>query len=164
AAAQSGADIDLVYRRGTPPVINDPVAAAFVRTAAENHCSDAVVAPVRPVMGGEDFSFYLEQRPGAFAFVGMGGPLSRHGHHTPLFDIDEEVLITGVELMVGIIHEYGWEHVGGSRGPRPSRCGCPCTSPSSSRTGASTTCARCSCASSRPTASKAGVKRCRTLM
>jgi len=110
AAAQSGADIDLVYRRGTPPVINDPVAAAFVRTAAENHCSDAVVAPVRPVMGGEDFSFYLEQRPGAFAFIGMGGPLSRHGHHTPLFDIDEEVLITGVELMVGIIHEYGWEH------------------------------------------------------
>lgn len=110
AAAQSGAGIDLFYQRGTPPVINDPAAAAFVRAAAERHCHDAVVTSIRPVMGGEDFSFYLEQRPGAFVFVGMGGPVSRHAHHTPRFDIDEDVLMTGVELMVGIIDEYGREH------------------------------------------------------
>lgn len=110
AAAQSGAEVDLFYQRGTPPVINDSAAAAFVRTAAERHCPDASVTSIRPVMGGEDFSFYLEERPGAFAFVGMGGPVSRHAHHTPRFDIDEDVLMTGVELMTGIIDEYGREH------------------------------------------------------
>lgn len=110
SAAQSGAEVDLFYQRGTPPVINDPSAAAFIRTAAESHCHDAAVTTIRPVMGGEDFSFYLEQRPGAFAFVGMGGPVSQHAHHTPRFDIDEDVLMTGVELMVGIIDEYGREH------------------------------------------------------
>ncbi len=110
AAAQSGAGVDLFYQRGTPPVINDAAATAFVRAAAEAHCQDAVVSTIRPVMGGEDFSFYLEQRPGAFVFVGMGGPASRHAHHTPRFDIDEDVLTTGVELMLGILDEYGREH------------------------------------------------------
>lgn len=109
AAAPSGAAVDVTYQRGTPPLINDPAAARFLQSAARRHCREVTTTPIRPVMGGEDFSFYLEQCAGAFAFVGMGGPGSRHAHHTPCFDIDEDVLRTGIELMVGLIDDYGRE-------------------------------------------------------
>lgn len=106
AAAQSGAKVELTYQRGTPPLINDSVSAGLAEVAARQHCHQAQVVPTSPVMGGEDFSFYLQQTPGAFVFIGMGGPSSRHAHHTPKFDIDEDTLSTGIELMVGIVDDY----------------------------------------------------------
>ena len=51
-------------------------------------------------MGGEDMAFFLERVPGCFAFVGSapraGGASP---HHSPTFDIDEESLVIGVELL-----------------------------------------------------------------
>lgn len=106
-AQQSGAEVDITYQRGTPPLINESESARFAQAAARRHCSDVTVGPIRPVMGGEDFSLYLEKVPGAFIFIGMGGPNSQHAHHTPKFNLDEDMLKTGIELMIGIIDDYG---------------------------------------------------------
>ena len=55
-----------------------------------------------PMACAEDFSYFLEKRPGAFIFVGAGNAargITAH-HHTPRFDIDEAVLPRGAELLV----------------------------------------------------------------
>ena len=45
------------------------------------------------IMAGEDFSYYLHQRPGCFMFVGAGNVEAGivHPHHHPKFDIDEKI-------------------------------------------------------------------------
>jgi amidohydrolase len=55
-------------------------------------------------MGGEDFSFYQQQVPGCFVFVGSrkaGGPL--RPHHHPSFDIDEAALAIGVSFWLELV-------------------------------------------------------------
>ena len=51
-------------------------------------------------MGGEDMAYFLERVPGCFAFVGSGPVNGRASpHHSPTFDIDEESLVIGAELL-----------------------------------------------------------------
>jgi hippurate hydrolase len=52
-------------------------------------------------MSSEDFSFMLEQRPGAFFFVGQDGP----GCHHPSYDFDEEIMAIGAAIFVEIARE-----------------------------------------------------------
>jgi amidohydrolase len=59
-------------------------------------------------MGGEDFSYYLEQIPGCFYFIGSSpedrDPLSTP-HHCSHFDIDENALLIGASSFVKIIED-----------------------------------------------------------
>jgi len=58
-------------------------------------------------MGGEDMAFFLASVPGCFAFVGSapkGGRASPH--HSPTFDIDEESLVIGAELLTQTAIRY----------------------------------------------------------
>ncbi len=67
---------------------------------------DRVVTGVR-TMGGEDMAFFLARVPGAFAFVGSAPP-GKPGapHHSPTFDIDEEALVIGAELLSSTVVRY----------------------------------------------------------
>jgi len=58
-------------------------------------------------MGGEDMSFFLARVPGCFAFVGSA-PSGKQGapHHSPTFDIDEESLVIGAELLTRTALRY----------------------------------------------------------
>jgi amidohydrolase len=61
-----------------------------------------------PIMAGEDFSYFLLERPGAMFQVGTRN-VDRGlvwGHHHPKFDIDEDSLVTGVETMVVTVLKY----------------------------------------------------------
>ncbi|GAA5183836.1 M20 family metallopeptidase [Rugosimonospora acidiphila] len=100
--AGTGAEAEVVYHRGVPPVINDHRAAAVVTDAA---C--AAVGPQRVVeaeisMGGEDFAFYLEHVPGAMMRLGVGAPGAtvRGDIHQSSFDVDERAIGHGVRVMV----------------------------------------------------------------
>ena len=62
------------------------------------------VRTIAPVMGGEDFAYYLQRVPGAFALLGMGDNRP-HPHHNARFDIDETVLPLGVRLMTAVALE-----------------------------------------------------------
>lgn len=87
---------------GCPPVVNDPdIVKQGVLAGTETLGSENVLE-IQPVMGGEDFSCYLERIPGAFFFVGSGNPkkgISYPQHH-PKFDIDEQALANGMEIML----------------------------------------------------------------
>lgn len=74
--------------------------AALVRdVAAEIVGADHVKTSIR-TMGGEDMSYFLKQVPGCFAFVGSAPKLGKGApHHSSTFDIDEESLVVGAELL-----------------------------------------------------------------
>jgi amidohydrolase len=100
AAQAHGALVEIEYRRLSRPVVNDPAMTALMRTAAEEVVGkEGVMSGVR-TMGGEDFSCFLEAVPGCFALVGAA-PAGRAAapHHSPHFDIDEDALAIGAELL-----------------------------------------------------------------
>jgi len=106
--AAMGASATYEYTPGVPATINDPAAVALVREAAlEVVGPDKVITP-NPSMGGEDFSYFLQQRPGAMFMVGSNNPDKGliWGHHHPRFDIDEESLAIGLETMTRTVLLY----------------------------------------------------------
>jgi len=106
-AAAGGASAELRYRRLCKPTVNDErMTRVMVEAAAAIVGSDQVVHGVR-TMGGEDMSFFLAQVPGCFALVGSapkGGGASPH--HSPTFDIDEDALVIGAELLTRTALRY----------------------------------------------------------
>jgi amidohydrolase len=100
--APTGADVDVRYTRGVPPVINDRMASAVIAGAAGAALGADRVVEAEISMGGEDFSFYLEQVPGAMIRLGTGTPGSnlRHDLHQSGFDVDERCIGYGVRVMV----------------------------------------------------------------
>ena len=88
---------------GTPPVINNPAMAELVREAAISVVGKEAVVPGEPQMVGEDFAYFLEERPGCFFLLG-GAPEGRPVvHHTPEFRIDERCLPIGFRVMCAAV-------------------------------------------------------------
>ncbi|MED1723483.1 amidohydrolase [Brevibacillus parabrevis] len=100
-AAMMGAEAKVSYERGYPAVINHEAEAQIAREAALAAFGPERVEPMKPLMGGEDFSYYLEKVPGAYLFVGAGNPekLAKYPHHHPHFDIDEDSMLIAGELL-----------------------------------------------------------------
>jgi amidohydrolase len=104
-----GASYELDYQRFYPPVINDLAIAELVRSVAENVVeTPAGVVPDCQTMGGEDMSFFLQEVPGCYFFVGAANPEKdlAYPHHHPRFDFDETALGTGVEIFVRCVEKF----------------------------------------------------------
>ncbi len=99
-----GATAEFTYSDGYPPVVNDPASVELVSRAAARELGEDAVQRVAPIMGGEDFAYYLQRVPGAFALLGIGDGRP-HPHHSAHFDIDERVLPVGVRLMTAVALE-----------------------------------------------------------
>lgn len=82
-----------------PPTINTEKEADIASEAAEEIFGDEVFED-KPVMSGEDFSYYLQEKPGAFIFLGISDKKkgTHHPHHNPNFDVDEDRLTQGAAL------------------------------------------------------------------
>lgn len=104
----AGATVDAVYNRGYPATVNEPEHTAIVHEAAVEVVGDDKVVNMDPVMGAEDFSYFLEHRPGSYFFVGSKNEEKGliWGHHHPKFDIDEESLGIGIETTVRTVLKY----------------------------------------------------------
>lgn len=100
-----GASVEFTYEEGYPPVVNDEDMANFVLDVARRTLGEDRIAPIDPVMGGEDFAYYLQKVPGAFLFLGAGDGFDLPHHH-PAFDIDEKALSQGTLLMTSLALEY----------------------------------------------------------
>jgi len=100
-----GADVDVDFCDRLPPVVNDPGLIATVREAAvARFGAEAVHELPLPSMGGEDFAFYQEHRPGAMIRVGSAsGPETRYPLHHARFDIDEAALPRAARLMADVL-------------------------------------------------------------
>jgi len=96
-----GAYYSLNYEKLTPPTINDPKWAEFIReVASEVVGSENVIVDAR-TMGGEDMAFFLNEVPGCYFFVGSRNDekLLIYPHHSPRFDFDEAAMEIGVEIL-----------------------------------------------------------------
>jgi amidohydrolase len=93
--------IDVVFRRGTDAVVNDPeVTAACVRAAGQVVGPDNLEEIRLPSMGGEDFSGYLKHARGCLLRLGVASlDRPRHSLHSPHFDIDEGALAIGAKIL-----------------------------------------------------------------
>ena len=98
-------DHTLYYYRGVPPVVNEEQSTRMLTHAIEAIGPD-VLADTRQSGGGEDFSWYLEEVPGAMARLGVwSGSGSQLDLHQPTFDLDERALAVGVRVMTGIVDQ-----------------------------------------------------------
>ncbi|MHA3023317.1 M20 family metallopeptidase [Mycobacterium sp. BMJ-28] len=91
------------YRRGVPPVVNEETSTRILTHAIEMLGPDAL-ADTHQSGGGEDFSWYLEEVPGAMARLGVwSGRGPQLDLHQPTFDLDERALEVGVRVMVNLV-------------------------------------------------------------
>jgi amidohydrolase len=98
-------DYTLNYRRGVPPVINESDSTHIFVRAIEDIGLDAL-AETTQSGGGEDFSWYLEEVPGAMARLGVwSGSGPQLDIHQPNFDIDERALGVGVRTLVNLVEQ-----------------------------------------------------------
>jgi amidohydrolase len=102
AVAGTGITSHIDYVRGVPPVVNDRMATAVVAGAAAAALGPERVVEAEMSMGGEDFSFYVEQVPGAMIRLGVGvpGAMEKLDIHQSSFDIDERAIGHGVRVFV----------------------------------------------------------------
>jgi amidohydrolase len=101
-ASAYGAQAEVVYTQGVPPVVNDAAATGVLTRAAESAGGTGTVVPTAQSLGGEDFGWLLEQVPGAMGRLGVhtpGGPY--HDLHQPAFDVDERCLDLGAAVLAG---------------------------------------------------------------
>lgn len=99
--AAAGATNNLEIYYGFPPVVNNPQVAKLVASVGEEVLGKPAVIELSPSMVGEDFSYYQQQVPGCFMFIGVGNKDQgiMYPHHHPKFDMDETGLSYGVEVM-----------------------------------------------------------------
>jgi amidohydrolase len=107
-AASLGATATVDYDFGYPPTVNDVEMTEMVRAVAAQVVGEDRVHTSPLIMGAEDFSYFLEHRPGCFFFVGSKNEEKGlvWGHHHPRFDIDEESMAVGMETMARSVVAY----------------------------------------------------------
>ncbi len=95
------ADVDYSYQPGYPATINDPVETEKVRAIAAKVVGEENVLAGDLQMGAEDFSYFLEKKPGCFFFTGTRDEEKgiTWGHHHPKFNVAEEGMAVGMEVM-----------------------------------------------------------------
>lgn len=99
-AKMFGAVATVKYERGYPATINHPRETAEALTIAKRLFGSAAVdAEVAPMMGGEDFSYMLEARPGTYLFIGNGDTA---GLHHPAYDFNDSALPHGIQFWAEI--------------------------------------------------------------
>jgi amidohydrolase len=102
------ASAEVTYTRGYPATVNDEAMTQLAREAAIEVVGEENVIELKPKMGAEDFSYFLEQKPGSYFFVGSNNEKRglTWGHHHPKFDIDEESLAAGLGTMATSVLKY----------------------------------------------------------
>ncbi|MEV5889984.1 M20 family metallopeptidase [Nonomuraea fuscirosea] len=109
-ASAYGVEATLDYTRGVPPVVNDEVSVEMLGEAAEQALGAGAVVPTQQSLGGEDFAWYLESIPGAFARLGTRSPDGiAYDIHQGTFDVDEQAIAMGVRVMATTALTSLWE-------------------------------------------------------
>ncbi|MCG3087728.1 M20 metallopeptidase family protein [Sporosarcina cyprini] len=88
------------FIEGTPPLYNHPDACEVAKDIIEKTFGEDTFVEYEPVLGAEDYAYYLKNKVGAFINVGMQSEKSQYPHHHPKFDIDEAAIPAGIELMI----------------------------------------------------------------
>jgi len=106
-AAVHGAAAETDYRRGYPPTVNHADETAFAAEVAAEICgADQVIHDVAPSMGGEDFSYMLNARPGAMLWLGNGPGEDGCGLHNTRYDFNDAALPVGASFLARLAERF----------------------------------------------------------
>jgi len=112
--AAFGAEADFEFSRNYPPTINHPQETAFVRGVMAEVAGTDQVQEFEPTMGAEDFSFFLQAKPGAYFVIGNGDGAHREGGHglgpctlhNPSYDFNDQLIPLGASLWVKLAQRW----------------------------------------------------------
>jgi hippurate hydrolase len=118
-AAAHAMDATVTIEAGYPPTINDDAFATFALDVAADLLGETNAGRMpAPIMGAEDFSYVLEQRPGAMAFLGVcpegTRPSDAHACHSNRMRIDEESMRAGIAMHCAVARRFAADRAGGS--------------------------------------------------
>jgi len=99
-----GGRVEIEYERGCPTVVNTPSETEFARKVAEDLVGpEKTTFPFGPVTGSEDFSYFLEKRPGCYLRIGNGeGPMV----HNARYDFNDANLTVGAAYWARLAETY----------------------------------------------------------
>ncbi len=101
-----GCTATIEYSRGYPATVNSERESMFAQRVGEHVFGKAnVITDHDPVMGGEDFSYMLLERPGAYVFLGQGGGPHNCFLHNPNYDFNDEVIPLGAGYLAALVEE-----------------------------------------------------------
>jgi len=112
--AAFGAHCEFSFKRNYPPTINHPAETAFVREVMREVVGPQQVQEFEPTMGAEDFSYFLQEKPGCYFLIGNGDGTHREGGHglgpctlhNPSYDFNDELLPLGTTLWVRLAQAW----------------------------------------------------------
>jgi amidohydrolase len=105
-ASSLGGSAEVQYQRGYPATINSVREAEFAARVGEKIFGpDNVVRDADPTMGGEDFSYMLQQRPGAYVWLGQGGGQTGCFLHNAGYDFNDEIIPLGAGYLAALVEE-----------------------------------------------------------
>lgn len=104
----SNTTYEIEYKNPSPAVINDSYMVDLARESAKKTLEDESKVVEYSYIAGEDFAEFSKRVPSVFYFLGSGSDnkRTRYPHHHPKFNIDEDVLINGVEMHVRNVINY----------------------------------------------------------
>ena len=109
--AAHGATCDFTFHRNYPPTINHPAETEFTRRVLEEMVGKDNVMEYEPTMGSEDFSFFLQEKPGCYFHIGNGDGSHREGGHglgpcmlhNASYDFNDELIPLGGTFWVKLV-------------------------------------------------------------
>jgi len=102
AAKVTGCNVEMELRPGYPPTINHELDAVFARDVISDVLgTNGLETEMLPTMGAEDFSYMLEEKEGAYIWLGAGK--NSQNLHSPLYDFNDELLPIGASLWVKMV-------------------------------------------------------------
>ncbi len=105
-AAALGASVKIDYHRNYPATINTEREAHFAaQVGAKVFGAENVITNADPTMGGEDFSYMLQVKPGAYVFLGQGGGPMSCFLHNPNYDFNDDVIPMGAGFLAALVEE-----------------------------------------------------------
>ncbi len=112
--AAHDATCEFEFDRNYPPTINSPAEAEFARKVMIGIVGEERVLAQEPTMGGEDFAYMLQAKPGAYCFIANGDGTHREmGHgggpcmlHNPSYDFNDDLIPMGATYWVKLAEEW----------------------------------------------------------
>ncbi|WP_413785874.1 M20 aminoacylase family protein [Aquabacterium sp.] len=113
-SAAFGATAEFAFQRNYPPTINHSIETAFARQVMAETVGAERVQEFEATMGAEDFSFFLQHKPGAYFVIGNGDGTHREGGHglgpctlhNPSYDFNDELIPLGGTLWVKLAQRW----------------------------------------------------------
>lgn len=106
--AAMGVTCEVTYDYKYPAVINDTTVTKEIVDSLAPLFGEDLIGLTEPLMGGEDYSYYLREVPGTFLYLTNPKEVDGafHGHHHPKFDVDETLFYKGVASFVQVAFDY----------------------------------------------------------